>query len=86
MARNANDTNIWKGKSFPVKRDGVTLLRLPDGRVLQDACIWEGFIQEDLGIDPVEFWETIHAYPRWGLFPSESKGMMFIGSKGDIRY
>lgn len=72
MARNANDTNIWKGKSFPVKRDGVTLLRLPDGRVLQDACIWEGFMQEELGIDPAEFWETIQAYPRWGRQQGDS--------------
>lgn len=40
-------------------------LRLPDGRVLDDAIVWPGFMQSELDLDPAETWRDLLALPTW---------------------
>lgn len=53
----------WNNKPFPVEKKEVSFLKLPDGRFLQDACIWENFMQDELQMDPEIFWEIMLSYP-----------------------
>jgi len=40
-------------------------LELPSGRVLQDAVIWPGFCQVELGLDPHALWRELLGIPTW---------------------
>ena len=54
----------WKNRPFP-RSDDVEPLTLPDGRILEDACIWRNFIQTELGIDPAIIWQQLLDLPDW---------------------
>jgi hypothetical protein len=54
----------WKDRPFP-RSDDVELLTLPDGRILEDACIWRNFVQTELGIDPAQIWRELLRLPDW---------------------
>jgi alkylated DNA repair dioxygenase AlkB len=38
---------------------------LPNGKPLEDAVIWPGFCQEELGLDPDKLWNELLAFPTW---------------------
>ena len=48
----------------PHRRD-LEFLELPDGRVLRDACIWPGFMQQVLNVDPEQIWHMLREFPTW---------------------
>lgn len=54
----------WKGQPFPHSPD-VELLKLPDGRILKDACVWRNFMQTQLEIDPDAIWKQLLQLPEW---------------------
>jgi len=43
----------------------VEFITLPDGRVLGDAIVWQGFCQGVLGLDPGQLWQELTALPTW---------------------
>lgn len=52
----------WNGLPFPAHAEK---LKLPDGRVLDDAIVWPDFMQEQLGLDPAELWRDLLDVPVW---------------------
>jgi len=52
----------WSGRPFPEQAER---LMLPDGRVLEDAVIWPGFCQDELGLDPNKLWAELLTIPTW---------------------
>lgn len=67
---------------FPVDMDNVYLRVLPSGQVLHDASIFVDFIQDELGIDPKKFWETLLTYPK---FPDDQQ-IPFREKGGDVHW
>lgn len=55
----------WRNLPTSIDYVGADLLQLPDGRVLPDACIWRGFMQSELGIDPETLWKFLLQIPTW---------------------
>ena len=53
---------VWNNGPFPPEAERLVL---PDGRVLEDAVVWDGFMQEELGLDPAVIWDTISTLPTW---------------------
>lgn len=54
----------WKNQPFP-QSDDVEHLTLPDGRTLEDTCVWRNFMQTELGIDPADIWKELLQLPDW---------------------
>lgn len=65
-ARDAHATTMgvlgWNGEPLPPHAER---LRLPDGRMLEDAIIWPEFCQDELALDPDELWRDLLAMPTW---------------------
>lgn len=54
----------WKNKEFPVYKENVNYLKLPNGDVLKDACIWENFLQDELNMDPQKLLDNLLKYRK----------------------
>jgi hypothetical protein len=52
---------VWNGKPFPTQAERLVL----NGRVLHDAVVWEGFCQDELGLDPDALWADLNSVPIW---------------------
>ena len=56
----------WKNASFPVDGKKIVHLTHPEtGEVLRDTCVWPGFMQDELGLDPDEIWSDLLRIPVW---------------------
>lgn len=81
--------SVWNNAPFPPKAERLVL---PDGRVLEDAVVWKGFMQEELGLDPAVIWTTICALPTWPddepipFRPQGNDPHLISGAHPDLNY
>jgi len=60
----ASRPSYWNGRTFP---KAAQRLILPSGRALEDAVVWPGFCQDELGLDPDKLWKELLAIPTWPI-------------------